>query len=248
MLIEEGVTVWGTSRDPAKLSDRKGFRPVGLELSDRDSIERAWTEIEQASGGVDLLVNNAGSGSFGPLWTCSPDDWEQEIATLLLGPVRLSLLAFRGMAARRAGCIVNVTSMAVEMPIPFMSGYDAGKAGLSAFTDCFGLEAGDSGVFLVDFRPGDFRTGFNEAMHFHENAGPSDEQSARAWRRMEHLMEKAPRADLAARDLRRMLIRGRGGIVRSGSFFQTRVAPIFNRLVPNAVNRRARRRYFRVGK
>lgn len=247
MLLNEGVSVWGTSRNPTEMKPREGFYPVRLELSDPVSIDEAWASIEEISGGIDLLVNNAGSGHFGPFADVSANDWVEQVEIFLLGPVSLARKALAGMVSKGRGCMVFVTSMSVEFPIPFMSGYDAGKAGLSSFADSFGLEVGKSGVSIIDFRPGDFQTKFNQAMNVDKPAIEPDSPAVSTWDRIERLMQVAPGAEIAARDLRRALIRGRSGVVRSGSFFQARMAPILNRLVPEVLSCWARRKYFRLG-
>ena len=64
MLRTEGVRVWGTARDPARLVSQPNFFPVHLELGDRESVLAAWQRAESESGGIDLLVNNAGAALF----------------------------------------------------------------------------------------------------------------------------------------------------------------------------------------
>jgi NAD(P)-dependent dehydrogenase (short-subunit alcohol dehydrogenase family) len=247
MLAREGVSVWGTSRNPETMEACDGVYPVRMELSDPSSIREGWEKAEIASGGIDLLINNAGYGRFGPVRDESDQEWRKQIEILLLAPVMLSRMAHARMESGKRGCIVFVSSMAVEFPIPFMGGYNAGKSGLSSFADSFGLEVAQSGVLIVDFRPGDFKTGFNQAMNVKESTALSDSRTASTWARMEQLMQRAPEPDRAARDLQRALVRGRSGVVRSGSLFQTTVAPILHGLVPNALSRWVRRRYFRSG-
>lgn len=247
MLVREGVSVWGTSRNPQNEEVCDGVHPVRMELSDPATIKQAWETAERASGGIDLLINNAGSGRFGAARDESDEDWRKEIEILLLAPVTLARLAQARMVTSGRGCIVFVSSMAVDFPIPFMSGYDAGKAALSSFADSFGLEVEESGVLIVDFRPGDFKTGFNQAMNVNKSIARSDSRAESTWARLEQLMQQAPAPDRAARDLRRALVRGRSGVVRSGSLFQTTVAPVLNGVVPNALSRWARKRYFRSG-
>lgn len=246
MLVREGVSVWGTSRNPEKLAADEGVRAVRMELADPSSVQAAWETVDQESGGIDLLVNNAGAGRFGPFRDESNEEWRRQIETLLLAPVMLARRAHERMVFTGGGCIVFVSSMSVEFPIPYMSAYDAGKAGLSSFADSFGLEVEGSGVLIVDFRPGDFKTGFNQAMNVNESNPLSDSRAASTWARVEELARRAPAPDKAARDLRRALVRGRSGVVRSGSFFQTTLAPFFGGLAPNAVSRWVRGRYFRA--
>jgi short-subunit dehydrogenase len=244
MLLAEGVRVWGTSRDVSRVP--AGVRPLRLDLEDPDSIEEAWRTAEAESGGIDLLVNNAGSGVFGGFPAGGVSGFERQIDQLLKGPARLGARALEGMRARGRGCLVFVTSLAVEFPIPFMAGYDSGKAGLAALACSLGLEARTDGVTVIDFRPGDYRTGFNQSMARVSEAGEVA-GATRVWSVLERNLARAPEPTRAARDLRRALLRGRGGVVRSGSFFQARLAPFLARFGTERLRRRLAARYFGLG-
>lgn len=202
-------------------------------------------QVERESGGLALLVHNAGYGVFGGILDQPLAVWRAQIDQMLGVSLALDRAAFAAMAARGAGAIVNVTSMAVEFPIPFLSGYNIAKAGLAALSESLMLEAQDTGITVIDFRPGDYRTEFNHAMF----AIPHTELPARTRRvarRLEATLAAAPQPLRAAADLRRALRRGRSGVVRSGSFFQTILAPLGARLVPHALRRAVMARYFGI--
>jgi uncharacterized protein len=124
-----------------------------------------------------------------------------------------------------------------------MSGYNMAKAGLSALSESLIFETRATGVTVIDFRPGDYRTAFNQAMHPTALVNASDARLASTWRELEAHLATAPLAVAAARDLRRALQSGRSGTVRSGSFFQARIAPLFSRLAPACVRRAIIARY-----
>lgn len=244
MLRAEGVEVWGTSRSRERVPDGAGFHGLVLEVSDERSIAAAWAEAERESGGIDLLINNAGAGLFIAFAGMDDDAWDQQLRVLLHGPAALARHALRGMQARGRGCIVNVTSLAAEFPIPGMSAYNAAKAGLVAMSASLALECVGTPVRVLDFRPGDYRTGFNDAMR---TGGAHDPRLARVWRRLEALMHSAPEPARAAGDLRAALARRRSGVVRSGSFFQARAAPFLRRFASQRLSAWVQRRYFDLG-
>jgi len=246
MLRAEGVEVWGTSRQLSRVPAAGGVHGLALELADESSITAAWAEAERASGGIDLLVNNAGAGRFAPFTALDAPAWDEQMRVLLHGPASLARHALSAMQARGRGCVVNVTSIAAEFPIPYMSGYDAAKAGLAALSAALALECAGSPVSVIDFRPGDYRTGFNDAMRAApDGASPAhDSAPARVWRRIEALMHAAPEPARAAADLRRALARSRRGVVRSGSFFQARAAPFLRRFASHRLSAWVQRRYF----
>jgi NAD(P)-dependent dehydrogenase (short-subunit alcohol dehydrogenase family) len=246
MLSGEGIRVWGTARRPGDVSSPAGVVFVPMELADSESVAAAWARAEAESGGIDLLVNNAGSADFAPFELQSIDSWDTQLAVALHGPARLARLAVAAMRGRGRGCIVNVSSLATEFPIPFMSAYNAGKAALSALTASLELEGADEVVTFVDFRPGDHQTRFNKRMTPSPELVAALPACARAWTRLEDLMARAPHPEKAARDLRRALARGRSGMVRSGGFFQSACAPFLARFGSTRLVRSIIRRYFRA--
>jgi len=244
MLRAEGVEVWGTSRRPESLPVSPKFHAVGFDLAGGDAAAEALVaQVECESGGIDLLVHNAGYGVFGGLLDQPLAVWRAQLDEMLGSSLALDRTVFAAMASRRRGCIVNVTSMAVEFPIPLLTGYNIAKAGLAALTESLMSEARAAGIAVIDFRPGDYRTGFNQTMF----AAPQGSQSAAARRvaaRLDATLAAAPLPARAAQDLRCALGRGRSGVVRSGSFFQTVLAPHGARLAPLALRRAAMARYF----
>lgn len=243
MLTAGGVEVWGTSRRLERVPERERFHGLELELADPGSIARAWEAVERASGGVDLVVNNAGEGVFCAFLDMTDAECARQIDVLLRGPAALARRALRHMHGRGRGCLVNVTSIAGEFPVPYLATYSAAKAGLAALTAGMLLECEDTPVRVIDFRPGDYRTRFNESMR--PPAGdPSQARARRVWDRLEMLLRDAPGPERAARDLRAALLRGRSGVVRSGSLFQARLAPFLQRFASQGLSRRVQRRYF----
>jgi uncharacterized protein len=245
MLLDNGVAVWGTSRSPDRLASREGFHPAALDLADRASIDSLWTRVEAESGGIDLLVNNGGFGVFSPFENAPSEIWEEQLVAMLGGTLRLCHWALPAMRRRRRGAIVNISSLAAEFPIPYMSGYNVAKAGLSALSRSLQMEAEGSGVAIIDFRPGDYRTSFNRAMEPAALAS-MPERPARVWTRLEAMMAHSPEPSAAADDLRRALIAGRSGVVRAGGFFQARLAPLLSRFISSRARAGIERRYFRL--
>ena len=246
MLAAEGVEVWGTSRRPDSLPMGERFHPVGFDLGGGDAeAEALIARVEQESGGLDLLVHNAGFGVFGGLLDHPMEGWRAQLDGMLGTSLALDRAALAAMTPRRRGTIVNVTSMVVEFPIPYLAGYNIAKAGLAALTESLMFEVGGAGITVIDFRPGDYRTGFNQSM-FAATPSSCSEPARRVARRLDALLAAAPRPERAARDLRRALRRGRSGVVRSGSFFQTVLAPLGARLAPLALRRAVMARYFGI--
>jgi short-subunit dehydrogenase len=246
MLVAEGVRVWGTSRDPVRLPpDSAQFHPVRLDLADAGEALGAFRGAEAAAGGAfDLVVNNAGFGVFGEFDALPSAAWEAQVEAMLIANIRLAHAAYSGMRGRGRGCLVNVSSMAAEFPLPFMSGYNVAKAGLSALSESLLFESMGTGVRVIDFRPGDYRTAFNRAMQPKPPVQGTARRTDAVWRVLEANLSASPSPARAAADLRGALRGRRRGIVCSGSVFQVRVAPLLARLLPSGVVRAGAARYF----
>ncbi len=248
-LLNAGVRVWGTSRELSRLRTlvgRHGFTPVVLDLEKGDVAEQAFlSAADQAEGAFDLLINNAGFGRFSPFVDAEFASWSRQLDAMLMSTMRITHL-FLGRLRDRGemrGGIVNVSSVAVDFPLPHLSGYNVAKAGLSAFSESLIFETRGTEVMVVDFRPGDYRTAFNQSM------SPTALLTRRPglapiWRKLEHNLNTAPFPVRAARDLERALLRGKSGTVRSGSLFQTAIAPFLARFAPLALKRALMARYF----
>ena len=170
MLLDEGLEVWGTSRRPRQLPERDRFHPVELDLRNADSLKDFLDNVLRQGPPFDLVVNNAGYGAFYPFDKFPENEIGGQIDVLLSGPIQICRQAYSGMHQRGHGVLVNVSSLAAEFPLPYMSLYNASKSGLSGFSQSLILESRGSGVTVIDFQPGDFTTSFN-AKHPHSRLG-----------------------------------------------------------------------------
>jgi NAD(P)-dependent dehydrogenase (short-subunit alcohol dehydrogenase family) len=137
---------------------------------------------------------------------------------------------------------VNISSLAVEFPLPFQSAYNMAKAGLTALNESLMIETAGTGVVVIDFRPGDYRTDFDGSVR-RPQTSPSPRMT-RAWSTFEKMMLSGPPPSHAAAALRRALLRRRSQTVRSGRFFQAIAAPLLGRLGSLELKRRIQARYF----
>lgn len=203
-----------------------------------------WFERwEEASGGFDLVINNAGFAVLGPLESLTAVEIEDQIQVMLTAPIQLASRSIAAMRARKAGCLVNVSSVAGLMPVPFLSVYNAAKAGLSAFSQSLMMETPECPPWIIDFQPGDYDTAFNRNMKRHMGG---TERMERVWDRMEELVSQSPPATKAAEDLLAALLQFRHCTCSSGSFVQTSIAMLARRLLSHSLQRKILRRYYRL--
>ncbi len=242
MLLADGLEVWGTSRRADRLPARERFHGVVLDLGDGAAAERVFLEAEQAAGGFDIVINNAGYSVFGAFGDTDFELWQRQLEVMLVNTARLARAALRGMLGRGRGALVNVSSMAAEFPLPFQSAYNMVKAGLSALSESLMVEVAGTGVVVIDFRPGDYRTDIDSSMHrAPETFTP---RMARVWAAFSRMMRTGPAPAHAAAALRGALQTRRSATVRTGRLFQTRVAPLLVRLAPRSLIRAFETRYF----
>lgn len=247
MLLADGVRVWGTARDAARLAPlalHPAFTAVALDLRDGAEAEAAFRDADRAAGGFDLVINNAGYGVYGQYATADFSVWQEQLEVMLVSTARLAHAALRGMLGRRRGALVNISSLAAEFPLPFQSAYNMAKAGLSALNESLMLEVAGTGVIILDVRPGDYRTDFEGSVR--RPPGEVTPRMNRAWAAFERMMQSGPEPGHAAAAMRRALLRNRSGTVRTGRFFQAVLAPLLARLGSLPLRRRIQARYFDV--
>jgi NAD(P)-dependent dehydrogenase (short-subunit alcohol dehydrogenase family) len=236
-LCAQGHQVWGTSRTLGKLPSIERFHPVVLDLNDQSSVDAGFRQALLEAGHFDVLINNAGAGVFGPLEAFSDWEFTAQLQTLLVGPLQLIRLALPAMRARRAGLIVNVSSLAGELPLPFMSPYSLSKAALSAMSEGLNLELAHTGVRLVDVRPSDFATEFHGSTRRldHDLAAAYAPNLERAWNAIDRNMNRAPDPQKVADTLVKIVAgKIRRPVVAVGDIFQAGIAPYLSRRAPRA--------------
>jgi len=244
-LAEEGHQVWGTSRDIARLSQLTNVHPLALDLGDSISIANAFAAAVRDAGKIDVLINNAGSGHFGPAENLSAETISNQFQLLVFGHIQLMQLALAAMRDQ-GGLIINVTSLASRLPVPFMAAYNAAKAAMAAFTMSLQLELPDARVRIVDLQPADICTNFNHAVTRASGYDASYERRvAKTWDAIDRNLKNAPKPELVAARVCQ-LIAGEAPPPRLtvGDFFQGRVAPFIFRFLPQRVRIWGLKKYY----
>ena len=165
-LAERGYDVVLVARDVARLEARaKEIQTGGVEaavLAAALTDDAQLATVEARVRTVDLLVNNAGFGSFGPFHTLDVDTETREIARNVIALVRLTHAAAAGMVERGSGGILNVSSLAGFQPGPSSATYGATKAFVTSFTEAVHEELLGTGVNVTVLCPGFTHTEFQE--------------------------------------------------------------------------------------
>ncbi|PKV51810.1 short-subunit dehydrogenase [Aquimarina sp. MAR_2010_214] len=157
-LAEKGYIVYGTSRNPSRFPDFKPFTLLELDVADGNSIESAITTIEQKHGRLDVLINNAGAGITGPIEEIPNEEIVRNFTTNYFGPINVTKAVLPIMRKQGSGLIVNITSIAGYMGLPYRGIYSASKAALEMTTEAWRMELKGFNIRMTNVAPGDFAT------------------------------------------------------------------------------------------
>ena len=117
-------------------------------------VGRMLDEVARRFGRIDVLVNNAGTQTWGPLLDVAEDDWDRVIATNLKGCFLCTQAAARRMKAQGGGAIVNIGSGSNKVPFPNLAAYTASKGAIEMFTRVAAVELGPHRIRVNCVAPG----------------------------------------------------------------------------------------------
>lgn len=131
----------------------KGLRALSLDVTDPASIAAAVAVIEAEQGGLDLLINNAGFSTIGPVIDIGSENLRRQFETNVISPIAMVRAAL-SLLERRRGCVVNVGSIVGLVGVPFRGAYGASKAALHILSDALRMELRPFGIRVVTVQPG----------------------------------------------------------------------------------------------
>ncbi|WP_370515891.1 SDR family oxidoreductase [Halapricum sp. CBA1109] len=160
--LEDEWTVYATARDTDDVTDlaEMGAATAELDVTDARDVERVVDRVIDDQGRIDCLVNNAGTGQFGPLEDVPTDALEDQFDVNLNGPHRLVREVLPHMRDREEGTIVNVSSAVGLLAVPGQGAYSASKFALEGYSDALRNEVADHGIEVVLVEPGPVATNF----------------------------------------------------------------------------------------
>ena len=161
-LARSGHTVYATARRLESLEglERSGCKPLTLDVTDESSMAEAVRTVQEAEGGIDALVNNAGYSQNGAVESIPLESIRAQFETNVFGLIRMSQLVLPGMREQRSGRIVNIGSMGGRFTFPGGGIYHATKHAVEAISDAMRFESSGFGVQVVLLEPGLIKTEF----------------------------------------------------------------------------------------
>ncbi|MEX2527666.1 MAG: SDR family oxidoreductase [Gemmatimonadota bacterium] len=170
-LARRGHTVLATMRDPdgrnrgakAELLEQAGrnswaLHVLELDVTDEESVRRAVDEAEEVTGGVDVVINNAGYVAIGITEAYSTAQFQDLLNTNLLGVHRVNRAVLPGMRRRERGLLIHVSSGAGRTTPPAVGIYSASKYGMEALAEAYRFELAPFGIDSVVVEPGIYET------------------------------------------------------------------------------------------
>jgi NAD(P)-dependent dehydrogenase (short-subunit alcohol dehydrogenase family) len=156
LLAAEGHTVYGTVRRDVDISS--AINVLKLDLTKSDSLRQAVQTIIQKEGRIDVLINNAGMHTGGPIETSTIENIKLQMDTNFIGMVNLTREVLPVMRKQGGGTIINFSSIGGLMGLPFQAFYSAGKFAIEGFSEALRMEVRQFKIKIVLINPGDFHT------------------------------------------------------------------------------------------
>ena len=156
LLAENGHTVYGTVRKSTEVPPN--VITLVMDLTDPSSIKQAVETVIKKSSRIDVLINNAGMHTGGPIETTPEDYIRQQMETNFLGTVLLTREVLPVMRRQGGGLIINFSSIGGLIGLPYQGFYSASKFAIEGFSEVLRMEVAQFNIKVVVINPGDFHT------------------------------------------------------------------------------------------
>lgn len=156
-LSSKGYTVFGSSRNPKNYPQTK-FPLLQLDVQNNDSVSSFIGDVLSKVNKIDVLINNAGVGITGPIEETPEEEIKSVFETNFYGPIRVVKAVLPSMREQKSGLVINITSIAAYMGLPYRGFYSASKSALEIATEALRMETKQFGIEFTNVAPGDFAT------------------------------------------------------------------------------------------
>lgn len=171
-LAKVGYKVYGTARNPDKYPEFDAFELLPLNVQEDASATAVVQALMAREGRIDILINNAGVGITGPMEETPYEAACNAFETNYHGPLRMMRAVLPVMRRQRGGQILNITSIAGYMGLPYRGVYSASKGALQLATEAYRMEVRPFGIRVSTLAPGDYATNI-AAGRFHSPVNPA---------------------------------------------------------------------------
>jgi NAD(P)-dependent dehydrogenase (short-subunit alcohol dehydrogenase family) len=162
-LAARGFRVFGTQRRDLAAGSAQGIETLTMDVDDDESVRKAVAEILTRAGRIDAVVNNAGYAVMGSIEDTSIAETRAQLETSFFGVLRVCHAVLPAMRRQGSGHIINISSLAGVLGVPFSGIYSASKFAVEGMTETLRLEVRHFGIKVSLVEPGDFDTGLPAA-------------------------------------------------------------------------------------
>jgi NAD(P)-dependent dehydrogenase (short-subunit alcohol dehydrogenase family) len=235
-LLQKGFVVYGTSRNPDKVLE-SNFPLLALDVRNTDSIQKAVQHIIVTSGRIDVVINNAGVGITGPLEELPTVEIRNNFETNFFGPIEVMKAVLPQMRSQGSGLIINVTSIAGYMGLPYRSVYSASKGALELITEALRMEVKSFGITITNVAPGDFATNIAAGRYHAPVLQGSDYEVVykRTLEAMNEHVDSGSNPNEMAKAVHEIIQNPRPKIHYKVGFFMQKFSIVLKRLLPDLI-------------
>lgn len=156
LLTQKGFVVYGTARNVE--GKNLPFKLFPMDVRSQESISQTVKAILAETGKIDILINNAGVGITGAVEEIPMEELQNVFATNFYGAIALMQSVLPSMREQKSGLIINITSIAGYMGLPFRGAYSASKGALMLMSEALRMEVKNFGIEVTTIAPGDYAT------------------------------------------------------------------------------------------
>jgi len=246
-LHRRGYKVYGASRRASLAS--LGHPAIQMDVNDDVSVVEGIREIIDREGRMDVVVNCAGFGIAGSVEDTSIAEAKAQFETNFFGVLRVCKAALPSMRQQRSGLIINISSIAGLVSLPFQGFYSAGKFALEGMTEAMRMEVLPFGIRVVLVEPGDFRTQFaanRKLTGESQNNSPYTERFGKALAVFEKEENNGADPLAIARLIERLIENPSPSLRYSVGPVGERIAPLLKQILPHKLYERLFMKHYEV--
>lgn len=233
-LVNQSYTVYGTSRNPKKTIE-SGVHMLPLDVTKPETITNSVGSLLEKEGRIDYLINNAGMGITGPLEETPDAESKRVFETNFFGALEVIKAVLPAMREQRSGMILNITSIAGYMGLPYRGMYSATKGALAIVTEAYRMELKEFNIRMTTMAPGDFATNI-AAGRYHApllDNSPYKQSYKNTLELMNAHVDDGMNPDIMAKAVHRVMKKKNPKVHYRIGFFMQRFSIVLKRALPD---------------
>jgi len=248
-LSQKGYSVYGTSRNPLNYPNSK-FDLIALDVLNTETIQAAVNKIIKKENRLDILINNAGAGITGPIEEIPNEEIKRNFDVNFFGPISVIKAVLPQMRAQGNGLVINITSIAGYMGLPYRGIYSASKGALEILTEALRMETKPFGIEMTNVAPGDFATNI-AAGRYHsplKSDSPYKKTYENTLKLMNDHVDDGQDPNLMARAIYDIINTSRPRVHYKVGLFMQKFSIVLKRVLPDKVYETMLMKHFKIPK